>query len=290
MFLMSCVYIVLPEALESSSQGEARTWSGVVTGVSRTDDGSLHIDITIRNETGAWSSMNALADTPAQLSSGGKKTHCETVFVSTGGHRLAPGFQMRGYTGGTKAEQKTQLLYVECAFAEAAPGTELEIQYEYFTGDLDYYHQDSGRLESTLVLKLDEVAADLEYPVFEAQDGLAEPVDFTVLAISENVISLSEIQRTEEGFVFTWQNENPTEFALKTHIGTPPVIGSDGVIYGWYEIMDLASVPLTPAGGKITWTTETRVPPEVSGCYILLSVESKNVRLYVSHLIDITER
>jgi hypothetical protein len=98
------------------------------------------------------------------------------------------------------------------------------------------------------------------------------------------------VQRTDKGLEFKWQNENPTEFALKTHIGNPPVIGEDGIIYGIFEIMDLASVPLTPAGGKVDWTTEVAVPQEVKGCYILLSVESKQMRLYVNYALDITSQ
>jgi hypothetical protein len=234
--------------------------------------------------------MEAVDGLPAVLSTGGKSTECSTVLVGTGGHRLAPGFQIRGYTGGIKSEQVTQPLYVECPVGEAAPGAELTVEYAYFKGALDYYHQEDGKIEGTMVLKLDEIAADVQYPVYQAADGLIEAKDFNITAISDNVVSLVDIKRAEQGFTFTWKNTNPTDFALKTHIGTPPVVCSDGVIYGWYEIMDLASVPLTPAKGDMTWDTETSVPPEAKGCYILLSVESKNVRYYVSHLIDITDK
>lgn len=287
---MSCVYIVLPQGLDVGSTIEDKGWSGVVTNIGKSDAGDLRIDITIRNETGAWSSMKAVDSLPAVLSSGGKSSDCTTVFIGTGGHRLAPGFQIRGYTGGIKSEQVTQLLYVECPAGDAAPGAELTIKYAYFKGDLDYYHQEDGKIEGTMVLKLDEPSAQVQYPVYQAADGLVEAKDFNITAISDNVVSLVDIQRSDKGFTFTWKNANPTDFALKTHIGTPPVVCSDGVIYGWYEIMDLVSVPLTPAKGDMTWTTETSIPPEAKGCYILLSVESKNVRLYVNHLIDITDK
>jgi hypothetical protein len=68
------------------------------------------------------------------------------------------------------------------------------------------------------------------------------------------------------------------------------VIGDDGIIYGIFEIMDLASVPLTPAKASVEWTTEVTVPQSVKGLYILLSVESKNMRNYVSHAVDITDK
>jgi hypothetical protein len=102
------------------------------------------------------------------------------------------------------------------------------------------------------------------------------------------VVTLLEAQRTESGFQFTWQNFNPTKFALKTHIGTPPVIGADGIIYGVYETLDIAPVPITPAGENMHWTTDVTVPQEVTGFYILVSVESKKPRTYLNYVIDIS--
>ena len=66
------------------------------------------------------------------------------------------------------------------------------------------------------------------------------------------------------------------------------MIGDDGVIYGYYESPDLASVPLTPAGGTAEWTTTVAVPESVSGLYLLLSVESKKQRLFTNYLLDLT--
>jgi hypothetical protein len=111
----ACVYIVLPVDLDTGEVIVSRGWNVVATNVSQTDAGDLHIDLSIRNDTGDWSAMQAAPGIPAVLSSGGTDTDCGTVFVGTGGHRLAPGFQVRGYIGGTKAEQTTQLLYVDCA-------------------------------------------------------------------------------------------------------------------------------------------------------------------------------
>jgi hypothetical protein len=286
---LGCKYIVVPKDL-IAEKVESELWGAVITNVTQTDAGDLHIDITIQNKTGEWSSMRAVDGEPAILKSGGNTQECDVVFVGTGGYRLAPGFQMRGYTTGTKFEPLTQLIYVECKGVAAEPGATLTIDYIYFNGDLDYYHQEDIKSEGTLELTLDAIATDLKYPVYEAIDGLAISTDAEIPAISENVVKLLDIQRTEEGFEFTWENFNPTEFALKTHIGTPPVIGEAGILYGVFQIMDLASVPLTPANGKVEWTTKMQVPAEEKGFYILLSVESKQMRMYVNHLIDITDK
>lgn len=287
----ACVYIVLPEGLDLSAPTASAGWGAVVTNVSPTGAGGLHIDITLRNETGVWSTMNALADKPAVLETGsGDKVNCDAAFVNTGGHRLAPGFQVRGYTTGTKSEPLTQLIYVECQGVEEAAGAVLSIDYVYYTGDLDYYHQDANSATSTFELDLDEIETDLTYPIDQSVDGLVQSSDAEIPAISDNVVTLLDIQRSESGFQFTWQNYNPTGFALKTHIGTPPVIGEDGIIYGLFQVMDLVSVPITPAAGTTQWDTEVVVPADVKGFYILLSVESKQMRLYVNHVIDISDR
>ena len=118
----ACVYIVLPEGIEDLSVntgGENLGWSGIVTGVGESESGSLRIDITIRNDTGDWSTMQADEDKPGVLTtSDGRKTDCETVYIETGGHRLAPGFQMRGFTYNAGGTQEIQLLYVVCEGAE----------------------------------------------------------------------------------------------------------------------------------------------------------------------------
>jgi len=287
----ACIYIVLPEGLDVQSSSLSKGWSAVVTGVSQSDAGDLHIDLTIRNETGDWSTMKAEEARPAVLTtSDGTSHNCETVFVGTGGHRLAPGFQMRGYTGGTKAEPEIQMLYVECKGVQNTPGSKLAIDYVAYSGELDYYHQEEGESSGTLELELDQIVTDVSYPVSQPIEGLIQNTDLSITALSENVITLLDVQRTEKGLEFRWQNYNPTEFALKIHIGNPPVIGADGIIYGYYEIMDLTSTPLTPAGGNVDWVTQAAAPHDVRSFYILLSVESKNMRRYVNYAIDITDK
>jgi hypothetical protein len=294
LFSFACVYIVLPEGLEAPEVvegSELKVWNAVVTNVGQSDAGDLHVDITIRNDTGDWSTMQALADEPAVLTLGdGTTANCDTVFLSTGGHRLPPGFQMRGYTGGKKDDLQTQLLYVECKGATADAGASLAIDYVSFGGDLDDYEPESNKTEGTLQLNLDEIITDLTYPVALPVEGLVQKTDVSVTALSDNVITLLDVQRTDTGFQFNWQNFNPTKFPLKTHIGTPPVIGSDGVLYGFYESLDIMPIPITPANENMQWSTEVAVPGDVTGFYILLGVESKKPRTYVFYVIDITDK
>lgn len=287
----ACVYVVLPEGLESpESHAGAGVWSAFVTNVGTSDAGDLHIDISIRNDTGDWSTMQAVADKPAVLTgSDGTTTDCDTVFVGTGGHRFAPGFQMRGYTVMQDDAQETQLLYVECQGVTAAAGSTLAIDYISYNGILDDYAPDANSKEGTLELNLDEVVADATYPVAEQVEGVLHDAS-GIVGLSDNVVTLLDVQRTDTGLQFKWQNFNPTKFPLKTHIGIPPVIGADGIIYGPYETIDLAPLDITPSNANMEWTTEVTAPGDVKGFYILLSVESKKPRTYVNYAVDISDK
>ncbi|RPH60471.1 MAG: hypothetical protein EHM81_06190 [Chloroflexi bacterium] len=291
----ACVYIVLPEGLEepvvADGSGGPKAWGAVVTSAGQSEAGDLRVELTIRNDTGDWANMYAVAGKPAILTGGdGKTANCETVFVGTGGHRLAPGFQMRGYTGGTLDTPEQQLLYVECKGAAVSAGAKLSIPYVSFGGILDDYNPEANKTEGTLELNLDEVAANLTYPVATPFEGLILPAGTPITGLSDNIVTLLETKRTDTGFQFTWQNENPTKFPLKTHIGTPPVIGADGIIYGVYETIDMPPVPLTPAKEKVQWTTDVAASKDVQGFYILLSVESKKPRTYVNYALDISDK
>ena len=262
----------------------------MATSVGTSDAGDLHVDITIRNNTGDWSAMLAVEDKPAVLEAGGQTTDCDTVFVSSGGHRLAPGFQMRGFIGGTKADPETQLIYVECAGAEAASGATLSIDYVYFVGQYNYYEPEANKGDGTLEIDLDDVATDLTYPVAEPVEGLIQASDVEITAINDVVLTLTSIESTEEGLQFTWNTANPGEYPTYVHIGNPPVISADGIIYGIYEVPDLASVPISPAGDTAEWTTEVSVPQDAEGLHILLSVESGKQRLYANYAVDISNQ
>jgi hypothetical protein len=292
---LACKYIVLPEGLETQEVDEAgsesRVWKGIVTNVGKSETGDLRIDLAIRNDTGDWSKMEALAGKPAVLTTGdGKTTNCDTVTIGTGGHRLAPGFQTRGFTTGEMDAPTTQPLYVECKGVEATPGSTLAINYASYGGELDDYAPDANETEGVLELNLDEVVTDLTYPIATPVEGLLVKPGVEIPALSDNVITLQDVQRTESGFQFTWQNFNPTKFPLKTHIGIPPVIGADGIIYGPYETIDIPPIPITASNGKVEWTTEVVVPPDGKGFYILLSVESKKPRTYINYAVDISDK
>jgi hypothetical protein len=287
---LACVYVVLPEGLDLSASAASGSWSAVVTNVSESDTGDLHIDLTIRNDTGAWSAMQAIEGNPAILTSGDQSTECDIVFVGTGGHRLAPGFQMRGYIGGTKAEPETQLLYVECPGAEVAPGSKLAIDYSYVTGQYNYYEPDKNKVDDTLEIDLDTVVADLTYPIAEPVDGLVLASSAEIVALNDVVLTLADVQRSENGLQFTWQTINPGEYPSYVHIGNPPVIGVDGILYGYYETPDIVSVPITPAGDKAEWQTEVAIPQDVKGLYIMLSVETGKARLFENYAVDITDK
>lgn len=290
MTTLGCKYIVVPDDL-IVKRAEHGSWDAVITNAEKVSDDILHIDITIRNETGDWSSMAAVEQRPAILNNGGVTVNCNDVIIGTGGHRFAPGLQMRGYTTGSKSDPDVQLLFIECKGVDnIEPGATLSFDYNAFNGPLDYYHQDENRSTGTIQLSFDEVESNLEYPVYEVVEGLITPVDADIPAISNNIVNLIDVQRAENGLQFVWKNHNPTNFALTTHIGTPPVIGEDGIIYGIFQIMDIAPVPMTPAGGDVEWTTEVSVPPEIKGLYILMSVEDRQMRLYVNHLIDIADK
>lgn len=289
---LACRYIVLPEGFEASgADGKEETgWGAVATTVEETDSGNLKIGISIRNDTGDWSAMEAIDGKPATLTSGGESLNCETTFVSTGGHRLAPGFQMNGYTAGTKSDPETQPITVECTSAKVKPGTTLSIPYSYVTGQYNYYEQDKNKVDGSLEIKLDDIITDLEYPIAEQIDGLIQQPELEIVAINKVQLTLTEVQRTENGLEFSWKTYNPGDYPTYVHIGNPPVICHDGVYYGFYETPDIVSAPITPAGGTAEWTTQVGVPQNVTGCYIMLSVETGKARLFANYAIDITDQ
>ncbi len=289
LLLCACDYIVLPEEL-STQPGASRGWTAIVANVGKSDTGDLHIDITLRNDTGDWSAMQAATDRPTVLTSGGKSTTCDSVFVTTGGNRIPPGFQMRGYTVGTKAESKIQLLYVECKGASAAPGSRLSLDYSYYNGELNFYDQEANRANGKLDLSLDQVVKDLKYPIAVPVDGLVQKPGAKITAINDCILTLTQVTRRDNGFEFKWQTSNPGEYPTYVRIGNPPVIGAEGIIYGYYESPHLASAPMTGAGKTAEWTTYVIVPKDAKGLYVIPSVESKQQRHFLWYAIDITDK
>jgi hypothetical protein len=288
LILGACSYIVLPPEEMTSAPTESRGWSAIATGIEPAGGSQVKVDLTIRNDTGDWSSMEAAEDRPAVLTtSDGQATDCTTVQIGTGGHRLPPGFQMRGYVGGTKADPVTELIGVECPVEEIGPGSRLAIDYRYANGDYNYYDPEANTATGRLEVDLDTPATDLTYPIAEAVDGLIQPADTPLTAINDVELALVDRERTETGLRLTWRTTNPGEYPSSVHIGIPPVIGDDGILYGFYQSPDIATVPITPAAGEVSWTTEVDVPSEVSGLVIPLSVESKKQRLFVHYALEL---
>lgn len=285
----ACGYIVTPADESSPTPTTAGVWSATATAVSQTSGGDLHVDLAIENETGNWSAMQVASSGAVVLTTGdGKTSTCGTAFVGTGGTSLAQGFRMRGYTGGTKAKPTTQLLYVECAGAAPAAGSRLAIDYSYVTGEFNYYSP-AKPTKAKLQVDLDKVAADLTYPVAQAVEGLVQTSADPIEAINKCVLTLKTATRTADGLELDWHTDNPTSYPTFVHIGTPPVIGSDGIIYGFYESPHLADTPITPAKASTEWTTEVAVPKDVTGLYVLVSVEAKAQKNFVNHAIGLTD-
>ncbi len=287
----ACAYIVVPADLKATPTSTATLgWSGVVTNIEKVDAGDWRIEIAIKNDTQAWSAMNAAANKPAILvSSTGQKTNCNTVNVGTGETRLAPGFQVRGYTAGTRKEPITQLLYVDCPGLADRAGAKLAIDYSYITGAYDL-HIPSVPVNATMTLDLDQVDNNLQYPVSAPVTGLIEKIGDKVSAINSFSLILTDVQRTDTGLELFWKAENPSDYPNYVHIGVPPVVGSDGVIYGLYEDPSIAEATIALPKGIAEWTTTVSVPADVTGLYVLVSVETRQSKYFVSHVIDITDK
>jgi hypothetical protein len=284
--ISACEYVVVPPEDGGPVGAASKGWTAVATSLAPAPDGDLRIELAIHNQTGTWSAMTASGAAMLTLADGSTSA-CPTVFVGTGGHRLAPGMRMRGYLGGSKSEPVTELIRVECDVADAGAGATLAIDYSYVTGEYNYYDPDAGQASARLEVNLDAVVSDLTYPIAEVVDGVVKPRDVEITAINDVALRLASVERTDSGLEFSWETSNPGEYPTFVHIGLPPVIGVDGIVYGWYESPDLESVPATPAGEKAEWMTVTSVPGDVTGLYVLLSVESKKQRLFVNYAVEL---
>jgi hypothetical protein len=196
---------------------------------------------------------------------------------------------MRGYTAGTKKEPQTQLLYVECKGAAVSSGSRLTINYSYVTGDYDL-HIPAVPVKGTMTLELDNIAGDVKYPVATPVADLIVKPGERIDAINSSLLTLTDAKRTETGLELHWQNENPTDYPNYVYIGIPPVIGADGIIYGVYEDPSIAEATIALPKGKAEWTTTVVVPNDAAGLYVLVSVETRQSKYFVSHVIDITDK
>ena len=282
-----CGYVVIPEAAATPTPAIAvGQWSAMATAVQAVD-GGLQADVALRNDTGAWSAFE-IADTGAVtlVDASGGRTPCGTAFVGTGGQSLAPGLIIRGYTAGTKSKPVTQLLSVTCEGAAMAAGSGLEVAYSYTAGDFNYYRPVPPRT-ATLRVDLDTLVQPT-YPGTPAEGLVVAKIGEPIEAINDNTLTLTAVERTAEGFEFSWHTENPTKYPVYVHIGIPPVVGSDGIIYGRYISPHRADTPITPAGGFADWTTSVDVPADVQGLFVMPAVETEQQKNFRSHAIDLS--
>ncbi len=284
-----CGYIVVPEDVQGPTQATPdKGWSAIVINVAQSDTSGLHVDLAIRNDTGDWSALQSSSSAKVTTTDG-KSSTCATVFVATGGTSLAPGFQMRGYTAGTKSAPVKQPLYVECAGVTKAAGMKLAIDFTYVTGPFNYYVPSKVNTGSFAV-SLDSIVGDAKYPVATAVAAVVVKPATKIDAINKSHVQLLDAKRTDTGLELTWQTENTSQYPVYVHIGTPSVIGSDGVIYGFYESPHLADTPITLPGQTAQTITTVAVPKDVTGLYILLSVESQQQKFFINHAVDISDK
>jgi hypothetical protein len=284
----ACGYIVFPEEEKGSRAGQSEGWSAQAVGVGATASGDLSIELAIRNDTADWSAMEAAKKPAVLVAKNGRKTSCDGVFVGTGGHRLAPGFRMRGYLAGKKLEPRIEPVRVECKGAKAGPGAKLLVEYAYVTGQYNYYNRTKNPGTGTFEIDLDKVDQHLTYPVAEPVKDLIIKSDTKLVALNEVTLSLASVARSAQGIQFTWRTSNPGEYPCYVHVGTTPVIGRDGILYGFYETPDIVSVPITPGNGTAEWTSKVAVPADVKGIYVMLSVETGKQRLFANYAVDIS--
>jgi hypothetical protein len=267
-------------------------WTLIPTNIAESPSGDgvmLHVDFVARNDSSEWGSMGAAApeEKPTVLTTqDGKEYTCDVVQVSSGGHYLPPGFQMRGYIDKKKVEQT---LYVECQVAEASTtGARLTIPYTLFVGEYDYYEKGESKVENQFEVELVPSAETLTYPVVSSETEV-HSITEEIPALNKCTLVNTGVERTDEGISFQWAVSNPGEYGTLVHIGRPPVLGEDGIIYGARVSPDIVQVPTANPGETAEFETEVEVPRDVGGLYLLLSVEQTRERLFANYLIDLTD-
>jgi hypothetical protein len=293
---VGCDYIVPPIGETTPTPGLAdQGWGGIVTNVTEAS-GALHIELSLVNNTNDWSAMDVAQSKASVADSGGTKHDCATVFVGTsvfvnnGGWYLAPGFVMKGYTAGSVSDPKTQLLYVECSGVAKGSGQKLTINYTYINGPFNYYVA-SHHTDATMNLDLDKVVTDTKYPIAHDSANLKiiKPGE-DIPAINNLTVKLTDAKRTATGLELDWEYDNTTKYPVFVHIGIPPVIGADGILYGFYQSPHLSSPPLTPSKDKAVDTTAATVPADAKGFYVLVPVETQQNKYFIDHVIDISDK
>ena len=191
----ACDYVVVPPEDERAATAvNAEGWSAVPTAIGPGDDGALRIDLAIENDTGAWSAMAAIAGKRGATARRRRVDRSTARRSSSGPAGIAsqPGFQMRGFVGGTKTEPAVETIRVECAGRDrhGARREARAIDYDLRTGDYDYYDTDATRTDADRSRSTSTtLAADLTYPIAIPVDGLIQPPDTPITAINDVVLT-----------------------------------------------------------------------------------------------------
>ena len=68
------------------------------------------------------------------------------------------------------------------------------------------------------------------------------------------------------------------------------MIGAEGVLYGLYEDPSIADATIALPHATAEWTTAVEGPNNVTGLYVLVSVETRQSKYLVSHVVDISDK
>jgi hypothetical protein len=270
--------------------GVAGGWSLIPINITE-DGGMVRVEFAARNDTDGWSAMRPVEDAekqPTSLVVGGKSYTCENTQIGSGGHYLPPGFQMRGWPD---RRGTVQAIFVECPAPEGSlSGALLSIPYIFATGEYDYYEKGENIHEAQLEVEIDpeQSPPDLTYPVAGSLEVEVYPLTEPIVALNDCTLTLVDATRTDEGFFMKWTIYNPGEYNTLVHIGRPPAVGEDGIVYSTWISPDRVEVPIAKPSETAEFETESLVPPDVVTPYMLLMVEQTRERLWTNYLVDLS--
>ena len=271
------------------SQTDVEGWTLIPLNIA-SDNGIVRIDFAARNDSEDWGSIEAASpeDKPTVLTKDGKDYTCDTVQVTSDGHYLPPGFQMQGFI--SKREGK-QTLYVECQVDGEVTGGSLVIPYTLTRGEYDYYEKGENVFETQFEVDLSQSPATLTYPLVSSEPEVeVHSLTEEIATLNKTTLKNTGVNRSGDEISFQWQVTNPGEYGTKVHIGRPPAIGNDGIVYGVRVSPDIVDVDTAkPDGGISEFETMIEVPSDVEGLYMLLSVEQSRERLFANYLVDLTD-
>ena len=68
------------------------------------------------------------------------------------------------------------------------------------------------------------------------------------------------------------------------------MIGAEGVLYGLYEDPSIADATIALPHATAKWKTAVAGLNNVTGLYVLVSVETRQSKYLVSHVVDISDK